>query len=131
MKKLILTAALMLILAVSAFAAPLEITKQAGDFTVVSSLEKNPPVKGKNAVSIVIKDKSGKAVQDAKIAVYYSMPAMPGMPAMDYKTMAEFKNGVYSAVLDLSMTGPWNVEVRFVAPPSKTMNKAPFSVDVR
>ncbi|MCD8491760.1 MAG: FixH family protein [Geovibrio sp.] len=131
MKRLILTAALMLILAVSAFAAPLEITKQTGDFTVVSSLDRNPPVKGKNTVSIVIKDKDGKAVQDAKAAVYYSMPAMPGMPAMDYKTMAEFKNGAYSAVLDLSMTGPWNVEVRFVAPPSKTMNRVSFSVDVR
>jgi hypothetical protein len=131
MKKLILTAALMLIIAVSAFAAPLEVTKQSGSFTVVSALDKNPPVKGKNKVTVVIKDKDGKAVQDAKVAVYYSMPAMPGMPAMDYKTMAEFKNGAYAAVLDLSMTGPWNIEVRFVAPPSKEMNKTSFSVDVR
>ena len=129
MKKLILATILMLVTAFAAFAAP--VTKQAGDFTVISSIDKNPPVKGTNNISVIINDKDGKAVENAKVGVYYSMPAMPGMPPMDYRVMAEFKNGAYAAPMDLSMTGPWTVEVRFVVPPSKSINRASFSIDVR
>lgn len=129
MKKLILTALLVVAMAFAAFAAP--VTKQSGDYTVTSSLDKNPPVRGANGISVVIKDKDGKAVEDAKVGIYYSMPAMPGMPPMDYRTMADFRNGAYVSSLDLSMTGPWNVEVRFVVPPSKSINRASFSIDVR
>lgn len=129
MKKLILTALVMLVVCAAAFAE--SVTKQAGDFTVVSTIDKNPPVKGTNNISVIIKDKDGKAVEDAKVGVYYSMPAMPGMPPMDYRVMADFKNGSYAAPMDLSMTGPWNVEVRFVVPPSKSINRASFSIDVR
>ena len=44
-------------------------------------MDKNPPITGKNNVDVSVKDKTGKAVTDAKVTVEYSMPAMPGMPA--------------------------------------------------
>jgi hypothetical protein len=130
MKKIIMTLSLILCVAAFAFAAPLSITKKTGNYTVVSVFDKNPATMGKNKVTINIKD-GAKAVDGAKVAVYYSMPAMPGMPAMDYKVIADGKGGVYTAVLDLSMSGPWNVEVRFILPGSKEVQKAAYSIDAR
>lgn len=130
MKKIIMTLSLILCVAAFAFAAPLSITKKTGNYTVVSVFDKNPATMGKNKVTINIKD-GAKAVDGAKVAVYYTMPAMPGMPAMDYKVIADGKDGVYSAVLDLSMSGPWNVEVRFILPNSKEVQKAAYTIDAR
>ena len=129
MRKLIMTLFIILSVAALAFAAPYEVSKKAGDITVGSVFDKNPPVTGKNKVTVTIKD-SKQAPVDAKVAVYYSMPAMAGMPAMDYKTVADGKNGVYTATLDLGMSGPWNVEVRFILP-NKELRKVAYTVDVR
>ena len=40
------------------------------------------------------------------------MPAMPGMPAMNYKTNAVLSGNKYMAKLDLSMSGAWNIVVK-------------------
>jgi hypothetical protein len=94
-------------------AADFKVEKQAGDFTVTAQIDKNPPSMGKNNISIEIKDKSGKAVADAKVRVEYSMPAMAGMPPANYKTDAKAEGGKYTAVMDLTMAGTWNVVVKF------------------
>ena len=95
-----------------AYASDLEVTKKAGKYTVIVKNDKNPPVVGDNNLTISVKDVSGNNVTDAKVKVDYSMPAMPGMPAMSYKTKAELKGNVYKAKMNLSMTGSWNIGVK-------------------
>lgn len=130
MKKLIVIAiSMILLIAGVALAKDYEITKKAGDYDVEVKIDKNPPVVGKNNMEIEIKDSSGKYVTDAKVVVEYGMPAMPGMPAMDYKTDAELKGEEYKAVMDLSMAGPWNVVVKIIR--GDKTSKAKFSIDAQ
>jgi nitrogen fixation protein FixH len=112
MKRLVvITLALLLVTGV-AFAKNYEANKKAGDFDVTIIIDKNPPVVGDNAVMVTVKDQAGKVVNDAKVAINYSMPAMPGMPAMNYKTEAPLKGDDYKATINLSMAGAWNVAVK-------------------
>ena len=102
MKKIILvTVALLLIAAGAVFAAGLEVKHKAGHYDVNVKFDKNPPTTGANDVDIEIKDATGKYVTDATVKVDYSMPAMPGMPAMNYKTNAALSGNKYTAKLDL------------------------------
>lgn len=89
-----------------------EMTKKAGDLTVTVKMDKNPPVTGVNKMDIAVKDATGKDVTDAAVAVDYSMPAMPGMGAMNYKTKATMKDKHYQATLNFSMSGAWNVIIK-------------------
>ena len=102
----------LLLVAGLAYAKEYEITKKAGEYNVVVKIDKNPPVVGDNNMSIEIKDASGKFVTDAKVLVEYSMPAMPGMPAMNYKTDASVKGNEYAAKMNLSMSGSWNIAIK-------------------
>jgi hypothetical protein len=111
-----------------AFAAN-TITKKAGDYTIGFTTDKNPPVMGKNNVDVVVKDKSGAAVSDATVVVEYSMPAMSGMPAMNYKSTAELKGDRYVAVIEPSMAGSWNLSVK-ITRGGKT-DTAKFTLDVK
>jgi hypothetical protein len=124
-------AAILLILLLSAgvvYAKSYEVTRKAGDYTVDIKMDKNPPVVGSNNIEIVVKDAAGKAVTDAKVLVDYGMPAMPGHPAMGYKTDAQLKGGVYQAVLNISMKGPWTITVRITH--AGKAASARFTVDV-
>ena len=112
MKKFVAVALILLLSAGLAFAKSYEVTRKAGDYTVDIKMDKNPPVVGPNNIEIVVKDAAGKAVSDAKVLVDYGMPAMPGHPAMGYKTDAQLKGGAYQAVLNISMKGPWTITVR-------------------
>src|SRR5208282_533775 len=87
-KTLLLTMALLLVIAGAAYAKGIELKQKAGDYNVEVRLDKNPPVVGNNNMEIEITDASGRSVTDAKVIVNYSMPAMPGMPAANYKTIA-------------------------------------------
>jgi hypothetical protein len=80
-------------------------------------------------MDIAIKDTSSKAITDATVAVEYGMPAMPGMPAMNYKTDAQLKGNTYKAVMNLSMGGSWYINVKVTrADKTQTMK---FTVDVK
>ena len=130
MKKFIITLiSLMFVITGIAFAKDYEVKKKAGNFDVVITIDKNPPVVGKNNVAIAVKDTEGKYVIDAKVKVEYSMPAMPAMPAMEYKTEATIEGNRYKAVMDLSMSGSWNVTVK-ITRGDKT-SKAKFSIDAQ
>lgn len=131
MKKWIgITASLILLIAGIAYAKDYEVKKNAGDYDVEIKIDKNPPSVGKNNMEIEIKDAAGKYVTDAKVNVEYSMPAMPGMPAMDYKTDAKLEEGYeYKATIDLSMSGSWNITVK-ITRGDKT-SKVKFSVDAQ
>jgi len=131
MKKWIgITVSVILLIAGIAYAKDYEVKKKAGDYAVDIKIDKNPPSVGKNNMEIEIKDTAGKYVTDAKVNVEYSMPAMPGMPAMDYKTDAKLeKEYEYKATIDLSMSGSWSIIVK-ITRGDKT-SKVKFSVDAQ
>jgi hypothetical protein len=113
MKKIFLiTVALLLIAAGAVFAAGLEVKNKAGDYNVSVKFDKNAPSTGANNIEIQVTDATGKYVSDATVKVDYTMPAMPGMPAMSYKTDAVPSGSKYTAKLDFSMSGAWNVAVK-------------------
>jgi hypothetical protein len=104
-----------------------EVSKISGEYTVSMSMGKNPFV-GDNPVTIQVKDASGKYITDATISIENSMPAMPGMPAMSYKTDATLQGTQYKATLNLSMSGAWNVAVKINRSDKPTT--VTFNVDV-
>ena len=112
MKRLTIAALILLLIVGIAYAKDYEVKKKAGEYDVEIKIDKNPPVVGDNNIGIEIKDASGKYVTDAKVKVEYSMPAMPGMPAMNYKTDTELKGYEYKAKMNLSMSGSWNIAVK-------------------
>jgi hypothetical protein len=113
----------------TAFAGEYAVQKKAGDYTVDIRMDKNPPVVGANQVEVAVKDKAGKAVTDAKVQVIASMPAMPGMPAMENKADAKIDGGKYKAKIDLSMGGSWNMSVRITQGGKTAIAK--WTVDAR
>lgn len=119
----------LLLVAGLAYAKDYEITKKAGEYNVVVKIDKNPPVVGDNNISIGVTDASGHHARDAKVVVDYSMPAMPGMPAMNYKTEAALDGDEYKAKINLSMSGSWNVAVK-ITRAGKT-STAKFTVDAK
>jgi hypothetical protein len=129
MKKLLLIGFVLLLSAGVALAKDYEVKKKAGDFDVVVTIDKNPPVTGDNGVAVSVKDASGKAVKDAKVVVDYSMPGMPGMPPMNYKADAVAKGDAYAATMNLSMAGPWNIVVK-VSAGGKT-GSVKFTIDAK
>lgn len=129
MKKLIAFAVAVFLAAGAAYAKDYEVKKKAGDYDVKVLIDKNPPVTGDNGVTVEIKDGAGHHVRDAKVIVDYSMPAMPGMPAMNYKTDAVVKGDVYKATMNLSMAGPWNIAVKISREGKSSSMK--FTVDAK
>ena len=126
---MILTAIVLLMAIGLANAKDYEITKKSGDYTVQIKIDKNPPVTGENKMDIVIKDADGKDVAEATVIVDYGMPAMPGMPAMDYKARADLKGGRYTSTLNFSMSGAWTINIK-IAKAGKTQS-VKLNVDVK
>ncbi|MBI4838674.1 MAG: FixH family protein, partial [Nitrospirae bacterium] len=81
---------------------------------------------------IEINDADNNMIADAKtkVKINYSMPAMPGMPAMSYAAEAALKDKAYEATLDLSMSGSWNITVKILMP-GKTPVTVKFTIDAR
>ncbi len=130
MKRLLMMMSLLAVFATGvALAKDYTVQKKAGDYTMDITMDKNPPVTGTNGVEVVVTDKAGKAVTDAKVLVTASMPAMPGMPAAENKAEAKLEGGKYKAKIDLTMAGSWNMSVR-VTKGGKTAT-AKFTVDAR
>src|SRR3989304_3635346 len=129
MKRLAVFTLTLLLIGGIAYAKDYEVKKKAGEYDVEVKIDKNPPIVGDNNITIEIKDASGKYVTDAKVKVEYSMPAMPGMPAMNYKTDTELKGYEYKAKVNFSMSGSWNVAVKITkAGKTSTMK---FTVDAK
>jgi predicted small secreted protein len=112
MKRITLIVCVLLLAVGLAYAKDYEMTKKAGEYTVMVTIDKNPPVTGKNNMTVGIKDGAGKDVTDAAVAIDYTMPAMPGMPAMNYKAGTSLKNKRYVAEVDFSMSGSWSIAVK-------------------
>ena len=130
MKKLtVIMMSVVLLAAGIAHAKDYEVKKKSGEYAVEIKIDKNPPVVGDNNVTIEIKDASGKYVTDARVKVEYSMPAMPGMPAINYKTDAELKDNKYKVAINLSMSGSWSVTVKITK--GEKTSKVKFSIDAQ
>ena len=127
MKKVMVVSMMLLLIAGIAYAKNYEVTKKAGEYTVVATIDKNPPIVGDNNITIDIKDTAGKTVTDAKVKVEYSMPAMSGMPAMSYKSDTALKGSSYQGKMNISMPGSWNIAIKTMRG-GKT-STAKFSVD--
>jgi hypothetical protein len=107
------TALIILLLAVGlVYAKDYTVMKKAGVYSVEVMLNKNPPITGQNKMEISIKDEKGVNVTDATVTVDYSMPAMPGMPAMNYKAKTESSGGRYLANVNFSMSGAWAINIK-------------------
>jgi nitrogen fixation protein FixH len=83
----------------------------------------------KNELLVGIKDALGKPVSDLKVMVNYYMPPMPGMAPMNYTVRASPKGDGYLVIMELIMTGPWNIVVK-TSVAGKRLS-ATFPIDVR
>jgi hypothetical protein len=128
MKRFAIAVFILLLAAGFVYAKDYELTKKAGDYTIHVKMDKNPPAAGQNKMDIGIKDAKGIDVTDATVSVDYRMPAMPGMPAMNYKTKTEMKGGRYLATLNFSMSGSWSVGIK-ITRGGKTQS-VKFNVDI-
>ncbi|KWT91030.1 FixH family protein [Candidatus Magnetominusculus xianensis] len=128
-KMLVLLIAVVVLTAGVVYAKDMQMQKKAGEYTVQLKLDKKSPVVGDNAAQIEVTDASGRLVTDAKVKLDYSMPAMPGMPAMNYTADITQTGEVYHAVLNLSMAGSWNIDVK-VTHNKKTIS-AKFTIDAK
>jgi hypothetical protein len=112
MKRLALIILVLFLTVGLVFAKDYEMTKKAGEYTVQVMIDKNPPITGKNNIAVDIKDGAGKDITDATVAIDYGMPAMPGMPAMNYKAGTSLKNKRYVAEVNFSASGPWSINIK-------------------
>ena len=129
MKKSIFLLMILTLAVGTAWGKNYEVTKKADDLTVKVEIDKNPPIIGDNNLTITIRDNAGKNITDAKVKVDYSMPAMPGMPAMNYKAEATLKGNDYKAKLNFSMAGSWNMTVQITQ--AEKIKKVKLNVDVK
>ena len=129
MKKIAVVTLILLMSAVLVCAKDYEVQKKAGNLSVVVKMDKNPAVVGENGVSVAVKDGAGKEVTDAGVKVEYAMPAMPGMPPMNYGSVLALNKNTYQGKLNFSMSGPWNIVVKIMRGGKAVSTK--FSVDVQ
>jgi hypothetical protein len=129
MKKIMAVLVILAMAAGIAVAKEYEVKKKAGDYDVIVKIDRNPPVVGDNTVTVAVKDAAGHHVKDAKVVIDYSMPAMPGMPPMNYKTDTVLKGDEYMATMGLSMSGSWNIAVKIMRAGKTSSMK--FTVDAK
>lgn len=93
------------------------IVTQAGDLRLRLALDPDPPKQKGNALLIEAMDASGDPVEDAKVEVTYSMPAMGAMPEMKGTAdVDEVGEGRYRATFDLPMAGSYTLTTEVTAP---------------
>ena len=103
--------------------------KKVEGYTIEISINRNPPIVAKNELHVTIKDSAGKPLSDLTVMVNYYMPPMPGMAPMNYTVQATPRSSGYLVIMDLIMTGPWNIVVRTNVAGKRL--SATFPIDVR
>ena len=126
---LALTLALFFRLGEPCEAGDYRVRKNAESISFDIAINRNPPVLGDNEIRIAIRDPQGNPVLDAEVLVNYYMPPMPRMPPMNYTVPAPLKGKEYRAIMDLIMTGPWNIITR--ARVQGKWVRVVFPIDVR
>ena len=123
---------LILITAASAFALACGFGAPAGGKTIKSgpagnnitaTLSNSDGVlrKGKQTFTLTFADASGKPVDVGSASLNFFMPAMGSMSAMnDPATLSTTSTpGVYSATVNLEMSGEWQAQVKYDGAPGK------------
>ncbi len=104
--------------------------KTTDGITITLKADRYPLIKGDNALSVVVADASGKAVDNTSVMVRYFMPPMPGMAPMEYNAPVQAKGGGYGFTANIPMEGGWRVEVAAIQT-GKPAVTATFNVDAR
>ena len=128
MKRIVAVTVVVLLSAGLVFAKAYDVKKKAGDYSVELAMDKSA-VKGKNDLGITVKDAGGNYVKNAKVIANYSMPAMSGMPAMNYNAEAQLQGENYHSMLDFPMSGSWNLTIK-ITHKGRTAS-AKFTIDAR
>ncbi len=107
-----------------------ETKKAAGDLTIQLSAGSYPLIKGDNNLTVKVTDAAGKPLTDAKVAIKYYMPPMPGMAPMDYQAQAIPAGDAYKFTANIPMEGGWRVDVT-AARGDTQFPTVTFNVDAR
>ena len=128
MKRFVAITLIILLSAGFVFAKAYDVKKKAGEYSVELAMDKSA-VKGKNDLEITVKDAGGNYVTDARVIANYSMPAMSGMPAMNYNAEAQLHGKTYRSMLDFPMSGSWNLTIKITHKGKTVATK--FTMDAR
>ena len=109
MKKLVVFVVIIVLTAGIAYAKEFEVMEKVGVYHVEFKID-NLRV-GANNVKIEVKDKSGKYVTDASVAVKYKMPEGIDLPPMHFKADMKLEGNEYKGVIKIPMAGDWETEV--------------------
>jgi RND family efflux transporter MFP subunit len=93
-------------------AAPGAASREALDITFRS--RPDPPKMGDNQLEVIVKDPTGKPIEDAEVSVQFFMAAMPtmNMPAMRNEVkLSRAGGGVYRGMGQVMMAGRWDATV--------------------
>ena len=74
----------------------------------------NPPARGKNKLTVMIKNHTGKPLLGAQVSVTFYMAAMPAMGMAGMKARSNLTdkgNGTYAGNIDLQTGGTWQVTI--------------------
>lgn len=110
--------------------APSALTSQAGPYTVALSITPNPPAENKPAhlVLRVTDTATGQPVSNAEVQVQGLMETMEMLTrALEADPQG---NGVYVTDANLSMFGPWRLQV-IITPPNAPSASTQFQVTTR
>ncbi|WP_158655758.1 FixH family protein [Helicobacter cynogastricus] len=77
------------------------------------------PVSGNNHFSLT-PTLAGKPLKGAQVKLKFSMPEMPGMPAMHENAQVKEKDGLYDVKVNLPMGGTWQVKLELKTKEGKT-----------
>ncbi|OPY84250.1 MAG: hypothetical protein A4E65_00320 [Syntrophorhabdus sp. PtaU1.Bin153] len=127
--KILISVLLIVIPGTLAYGRDYTARKKVDGYTINMAINRNPPIVARNELRIKITDPHGKPVSDATIMVNYYMPPMPGMAPMNYTVQAAPKDDYYQVMMDLIMTGPWNIALKATVAGKRL--SATFPIDVR
>jgi len=104
---------MLLVSAFISWAGDFELKGKAGEYNIDVKIDRNPPGRGHNGISVAVTDRASRPVTDAEVEIEYLMPSLRGRPPMmDYSTKARLTGGKYHADLNLTMAGEWRVIVK-------------------
>jgi len=121
MKKVMLSALVLLSLVSAVVAGNGMLKGKAGDYTVEAVFNPAPPVRGTDEIGISVKDGSGKNVTDATVVIDYFITEVMSpsqkfveIPYRMYHAPALLKGTAYKADLDLWIVGGWHIDARII-----------------
>jgi len=92
-------------------AEPVSQTGEKNGYEIKLTSEKSLVV-GDNTMFVQL-SKDGDTVTNAKVKAKFFMPEMPGMPYMEYKDKAKLVGDKYKMMINFSMGGTWQYQLKF------------------